>query len=215
MVDLHLARTVYFCESGDGRIFLDLAADRYFRLPAEADQSFAALIAGPKGDDPGVEALLAAGLLERAPAGKPIAPTRHPLPERSLVEEESAARIRLGLLPEVLLHSLWAKRAVAQERLPRLLAPGQAASARRACPHRRDQAALAFLDARRLIPIAPNCLRDSLALRRFLDRRSIRADLVIGARLDPFGAHCWLQDGGLILNDSLASARGFTPILVA
>ena len=65
------------------------------------------------------------------------------------------------------------------------------------------------------IPIAPNCLYDFLALCRFLQRRGIVADLVIGAKLHPFGAHCWLQDGEILLNDSVSVARDFEPVLVA
>ena len=64
-------------------------------------------------------------------------------------------------------------------------------------------------------PIAPNCLYDSLALRRFLLRRGVGVDLVIGAKLHPFAAHCWLQDGTTVLNDCLGSARDFVPVLVA
>jgi hypothetical protein len=62
--------------------------------------------------------------------------------------------------------------------------------------------------------MASNCLRDSIALLRFLIRRGVAAELVIGVKLYPFAAHCWVQQGPLILNDNLGGAAGFAPILV-
>ena len=62
--------------------------------------------------------------------------------------------------------------------------------------------------------MAPNCLTDSLALASFLSRRSVSWQLVFGVKLDPFAAHCWLQDDGAVLNDAADSVSTFTPILV-
>jgi hypothetical protein len=120
-------------------------------------------------------------------------------------------------MAEVLILVLQARSAVRRRRLPKLLS--SAADSRglseSSSADRRDRALADFLRARRALPIAPNCLYDSLALKRFLKRRSVAADLVIGTKLHPFAAHCWLQDGTTVLNDSLAAARGFAPILVA
>jgi hypothetical protein len=72
----------------------------------------------------------------------------------------------------------------------------------------------AFRAARRLVPIAPNCLTDSLALAAFMATRGISADLVFGVKLDPFAAHCWLQNRHAILNDGADGVTDFTPIMV-
>ena len=217
MSDLHLPEHIHFCEIGEQRIFLDLVADRYFSLPPAVDASFSAIIEAKESAAASeVEALRRLGLLVAAPAGRRIEPTRHPVPDASLVEDvDLVGSPSLPILAEVLVLVVRARRAVRRKRLPAELAlPDQ--RARRDRPgERRNRMVEAFLRTRRLVPIAPNCLYDSLALRHFLRRRGIEADLVIGTKLHPFAAHCWIQDETTVLNDSLASAHGFVPILVA
>ena len=74
--------------------------------------------------------------------------------------------------------------------------------------------ARAYDQVRPRIPIRRICLRDSLALFAILARAGGACNLVFGVRLDPFGAHCWVQTGETILSDSLESARHMRPILV-
>lgn len=69
-----------------------------------------------------------------------------------------------------------------------------------------------FLKVRRLIAYPTNCLTDSLALLSFLKTQGRSADLIFGAKLDPFAAHCWLQQGGILLNDRLERIASFTPV---
>jgi hypothetical protein len=38
---------------------------------------------------------------------------------------------------------------------------------------------------------------------------------VIGVKLNPFAAHCWLQVGDVVLNDLPERVAAFTPILTA
>ncbi|HEX8223742.1 MAG TPA: lasso peptide biosynthesis B2 protein [Allosphingosinicella sp.] len=218
MSELNLADHIRFCEVSGQRIFLDLKTDRYFSLPPAADAAFSALVHGGASVSGEAGGLYAAGLLSEPPAGRPIEPTSHPLPSDSFVEDGELGRgLGAPLLAEVLILVLRARHQVRRKRLPKLLVSGARADPSLADGGRgrRDEALGRFLRARRALPIAPNCLYDSLALRRFLERRSIAADLVIGTKLHPFAAHCWLQDGTTVLNDSLAAARGFTPILVA
>ena len=69
-----------------------------------------------------------------------------------------------------------------------------------------------FIAARRLVPYAPNCLTDSLALVRWLGRSG--ALLVFGVKLEPFAAHCWVQFGNLLLNDRADTVTQFRPVRV-
>jgi hypothetical protein len=39
-------------------------------------------------------------------------------------------------------------------------------------------------------------------------------DWVFGVNADPFEAHCWVQAGNVVLNDTVAWVSGFTPIMV-
>jgi hypothetical protein len=57
------------------------------------------------------------------------------------------------------------------------------------------------------------CLFDALALRIFLARYGLHAHWVFGVRMNPFGAHCWIQHEGIVLNDSVEFVRAFTPIM--
>jgi hypothetical protein len=59
------------------------------------------------------------------------------------------------------------------------------------------------------------CLPRSLALASALRSAGGAARLVIGVRLNPFAAHAWVQDGTIVLNDTLDHVLLFTPILVA
>lgn len=70
-----------------------------------------------------------------------------------------------------------------------------------------------FITARRLVPYAPNCLTDSLALAGWLGRSG--ALLVFGVKLEPFSAHCWVQLGDLLLNDRVDTVAQFQPVRVA
>ena len=39
-------------------------------------------------------------------------------------------------------------------------------------------------------------------------------ELVLGVKLRPFEAHCWVQYGDLLVSDHLGTVEPFTPILV-
>ncbi len=78
------------------------------------------------------------------------------------------------------------------------------------------QAAIAARVFRRLLPWVPfqgECLFRSLMLRAYLRRRGLSATWVVGCQTWPFEAHCWLQVGSLVLDDSVDHAAGFTPIM--
>ncbi len=69
---------------------------------------------------------------------------------------------------------------------------------------------------RKLRPWYPRgylCLYDGLALIEFLARRQLFPAWVFGVQAQPFGAHCWVQQGDVLLNESTEYAGQFTPIL--
>lgn len=74
-------------------------------------------------------------------------------------------------------------------------------------------AARAFEAARLWFPKDRICLFDSLALLQFLRGRGLTARWVFGVRTHPFEAHCWVQAGRIVLNDSAEHAGGFSLIL--
>ena len=57
------------------------------------------------------------------------------------------------------------------------------------------------------------CLLTTLALSEFLFRYRVRPQWVIGVQARPFAAHCWLEQGSWVLNDTVERVRRYTPIL--
>jgi hypothetical protein len=69
----------------------------------------------------------------------------------------------------------------------------------------------------RWVPFAPvsgKCLLRAFMLRRVLHRHGHPHDWVFGVTLWPFKAHCWLQSGGLVLDDTVENVAAYRPIMV-
>lgn len=73
--------------------------------------------------------------------------------------------------------------------------------------------ACAFERLRLFYPRSYLCLFDSLALIHFLARFALYPDWVFGVNADPFEAHCWVQAGSVVLNDTVQRVSSFTPIM--
>lgn len=62
-------------------------------------------------------------------------------------------------------------------------------------------------------PVSGKCLLRSFMLLRLLRRHGHDALWVFGVRTRPFGAHCWLQIGDVVLDDAHERLAPFHPIL--
>jgi Transglutaminase-like superfamily len=71
----------------------------------------------------------------------------------------------------------------------------------------------AFKHLRPFYPRPYLCLFDSLALLEFLAGYHSYPRIVFGVVADPFQAHCWLQEGDVLLNDDLEQVGKYTPIM--
>jgi hypothetical protein len=71
----------------------------------------------------------------------------------------------------------------------------------------------AFQKLRPWYPRAYLCLFDSLVLLEFLASYRVFPRIVFGVVADPFQAHCWLQEGEVVINDTLERVCIYTPIL--
>jgi hypothetical protein len=219
-----LREHLYACVIGEHAVFLDVEADRYFRLPEPLERAFVAHTAGP-GDEP-PPALLAHRILVSA-GSRDDRPCRGHVdaPSRSALEmPDRAAGSGIGAIPEALA-LLWScRRALRTDRFQRVLERtarerDQRCDASPRLPDPKHEQALlratrAFLRARPYLPIAPCCLPDSLALTRFLLRRGLHARIVFGVTCEPFSAHCWVQVGDIALNETVGYARMHTVIRV-
>lgn len=222
-----MADHVSCCEIDGRAVFLDVARDRYFLLSHELDEAFRTLRTGGQPHHRGLVALIAAGVLvERSE--KTEEPNRLlQVPTRSALEPVNAsvhARPGLNICLEVLIDVCMMRWQLRTHPLQHILekASGSVGKESRdplsgALASTEDQlvaASIQFLLARGYVPIERTCLLDSLSLVRFLSRRRLKAALVFGVTLHPFAAHCWVQVGDLVLNETLSDANAYTPIRV-
>jgi hypothetical protein len=78
---------------------------------------------------------------------------------------------------------------------------------------RAKQLAVAFLHYRNRWASTGLCLRDSLTLIHFLAAHRVYPSWVFAVQTDPFQAHCWVQVGACVLNDTIDHTEGFTSIM--
>lgn len=206
------------CEIHGRMVMLDLRRDRYLQLDARTAAAFKewqdARERNPA-DDAGLLELVERGWLVRAGDAAACGRSVPAVRPKSLIGElpnvAPTTRIFRGVVS-----ALWHSRRALKRR--GLEAAVEEARRLKPAPGLETDLRLhlaGFRAARRLVPIAPNCLIDSFALSAFLAARGIRSDLLFGVKLVPFAAHCWLQNEQAILNDAADSVSDFTPILAA
>ena len=206
----------------DEAVFLDLNRDRYYRLDPSANAAFHALLRTTGSDAQRTESsrrLLEAGVLVPAPTAAPLAAARCSLADASALDLPLArARPSAGSVAEAWWRLVQMRRQLRQGRLASMIEALRASKRHNGSsehsPEKAETLAATFIAARRMVPIAPNCLPDSLALSFYHARRALHPELVFGVKLDPFAAHCWVQTDRLVLNDSRDTIDGFVPVLV-
>ena len=219
MPRLQLQPHVRFAIIDDRPVFLDLRRDRYFVLEGAASSAFDAMRsdAGHALDAPAAARLLATGLFRTSTPPAELSPVT-----MSPAQREPPASPAPAFAPMDVIEIGWlvrqARRSLGSEPLEKLIEGCRRTThqcSARASDERIAMLARRFRRARAWVPIRPSCLQDSLAFHRWLARRRASADLVIGVKLNPFAAHCWLQVGHVVLNDSPERVAAFTPILTA
>ncbi|ALJ14062.1 lasso peptide biosynthesis B2 protein [Sphingopyxis macrogoltabida] len=205
-----------FCEVGGELLFLDLRRDRYLALRGEDRVTFDRLRSGATGDQRAMTRLAGSGLIVAGNGGRAIRATEIIVPEEDLSACSARSGSGWGTAFAAARGLIWARLAMRPARLARTAEYLAAAKADRAGAGKQSKAedlAAGFAASRWLIPVAPRCLVDALALDWLLLREGVAATLVFGVRLNPFNAHCWLQTERAILTGTAAEARNFTPIL--
>ncbi|PPT26209.1 hypothetical protein XaCFBP7622_18465, partial [Xanthomonas arboricola] len=161
-------------------------------------------------------------LVERSQATVGPQPSVIPVARSAMEMPMPARRPQLLEKLEVLALVLSTRLALKRNPLGRVLGSLSAAAQRRGMQQRPlaeleqrlTDAASVFRRARVWVPVEMRCLLDSVALARFLRRRQLDAQVVFGVALDPFSAHCWVQTGDLVLNDTVGNVHAHTPIRV-
>lgn len=208
---LALAPHVRLAVLGDDVVFLDIRADAYLCAPGararlRPTEDRAAI---DPADAESRTAVLSAGL---AYAGRPSPRHRLSPPTRDVPDlpARSVSRLDLMRLAGAVFDLLVHYRGRTFGEILEVAAAG-------AAPDDHDEARVVrlagvFLQAAPWLPIPDKCLARSFVLLRFLQRSGASARWVFGVRTWPFGAHCWLQVGDLVLDDLAERLRPYEPI---
>ena len=233
-----LAPHVFPCVSGQHVVLMDLERDKYVAVapahrlaqwvrgwPVDPAQATDSLHGPGGGPDALVSQMLAQGMLVTDPRiGKSAVPVTTARAARGLVEFD------LDVRPHSSASLLWRfGRSFLRAQLSLKLRPIQSIvaavgdrKARRTArgtpavdPDRLRSLVTAFARLRPLFyTLRLACLLDSLTLLHFLSAEGIHPDWVFGVKTEPFDAHCWVQQGELLLNDIPDRVRQYSPILV-
>lgn len=212
-----------YCLIDGDPIFLDLHANRYFRLKGEMKSSFDRYKCGiPTASD--IEELVSAKILTKTQeSALPTPETTHTQPTRSVIEDPNAL---VSTSPEALISAaksvyvtMIQLRTMSLSRIVAKLASAQAQARMRSRMtsggHERLMRLSSMYNRARIsVPTKRICLLDSVAMIKFLAARGLHADLVFGVTAHPFSAHCWVQAGATVLNDTVGYAAAHTPIRV-
>jgi Transglutaminase-like superfamily len=230
-----LAKHVFVCRDEEYIVILDLKRDRYFALEAARTTALIPLLPGwpaPSLEEAGAvpdlaveEAaapLLRQGwLLDAGAASKDATPVRPSAPETDLLGggEIAGAKLDARTVVAFLVASIFAKLALRFRRLEwvvRRVAERNAAHADRPFDIERARRLVDAFGRMRafLFSSREECLHDSLAVLEFLARHEIFPSWVFGVRARPFAAHCWVQHGEVVFNDSIEHSSTYTPIMV-
>ncbi|MCP1374691.1 lasso peptide biosynthesis B2 protein [Dyella lutea] len=214
-----------YCQVGQRLVFLDIGSDRYFHLTPPMERGLTKYLTGDDCSEIDVRELVDRSILVEPPSSKAsdqpsIAPADHSAMEVATPSRPLRILETIEVFAVVVATRIKLKTSMLGNLLDRLATTRTIRSARIASlndiseQHILDAAA-AFRRARLYVPIDMRCLLDSIAMANFLSRRGIAAHVVFGVALDPFSAHCWVQAGNLVLNDSLGNVASHTPIRVA
>jgi len=213
-ITVHPAGGVHLARVGDDLVVLDLNADAYACMPelgARLTRREGCALEGLTRVE--AEELAATGLFSHTPSGEP----RRPLPGTPCRTSRGRPAGR-GTVREAAQFAgavLHARRTFPGRPLKALVAPPMPRP-RSATPEDTLVRRAVLFD--RWLPWAPGqgvCLYRAFTLRSFLGAAGLSADWVFGVRAWPFGAHCWLQAGDVLLDDDLDRVGLYTPILAA
>lgn len=210
---------VHVAISGSLAIFLDTRRDRYAATPLEP-RLMRTLGGEEEADDsdPVCQRLMRNDLLvPSGPDSRPFAPETIDVPQRSVLEMaggRGALSVRTtGQAAFAIGRAHRSLRLGGLDGVATALRQHKAAGRAPAGFDRTVRLSRLFDGHRALIPAKRICLRDSVALIYFLATEDCIADIVFGVQAAPFHAHCWVQAGDRILNDSGYFPSSLTPIL--
>lgn len=208
---------VSYCRIGELAVFLDVRRDRYRAMAWDSAQPFIKTSEAAMPPQVARKARALGWLDEASCTIAPAPPTCAPL-------EELAPDV-MGRTPPPrwVAEALWllgkTRVHLAMRSLERNLAEVSRRNAATALVAEGDSSAIppilaAFRMAERYALASNTCLLRSLALQAALVRRGVATSVVFGVKLHPFEAHCWVQRGSTLLNDTAERTGMFVPIRI-
>jgi len=237
-----LKRGVFVCRTRDGAIFLDIESESYFGLGQPSAAALETVVLnwprhnGALSRQPATvsvadnfpeelaRALVTKRLLTDDEASAAPATLASVTPKEEVTFEEALSH-RLPKRPDIFISYLRATLSVlirmrfasleALIRRFRLRTPQGRELDPKFTRGRARELSCSFLALQSVIVSRKGaCMFDSLCLTRFLEYYGIFASIIIAVRTSPFEAHCWVQSGNLVLNDTISNVQEFSPILV-
>lgn len=218
-----LGDDLYYCIANHKVVLLDLQANRLFCLPPAIDAAFQRLANSAPITDTDIITLgplVTCGALRDAPCQGLAGPKPRPVMPLRDLPDGSLPRATCPGTTAALVRQMITMAELRLRPIHRVLADLRARKGRNPCPldiladARARRSLAAMLATRRFIATQDKCLRWSVALARHLGAGSAYPDLVFGIRMQPFGAHAWVQTGDVVLNDGADHAMQYSPILV-
>lgn len=212
-----LGAGVSYCEVGGQLLFLDVRRDRYFCLSEASEAAFRRLALGTEpvaADAAALAGMIGDRLLLPGAPPRPCPPV--PRPQHSLVEQIEGSSSFAATLRAIadLTRARAALRLLGLARTLGSLPPARRGADTATHLTRAMAVASAYQQASLLVSALDRCLPRSIAVASRCRRLGLPVALILGVRLQPFAAHCWVQLNETIVNDRLDKVRHFTPILV-
>lgn len=224
---LYLCRDVYTCTCDGATVILDVRADRYQRLSPRQGAWLEALVSGtPRCTaDPALlkfsRHLVERGILTAEASRARTQNTSRaaePNPSRDGPWRERMAPDPGDLAPMIraFLRCLWIERTgVFSGQVDACRSWRRTGPARQ--PAAEDEVRRLAARFHALTPFffdtQDACRFRSFCLIRFLSLHGIPSDWVFGVRTSPFGAHCWVEWQGIVLNDHADTVGEYVPIM--
>jgi len=207
--------TTHYVDIDGTIIFLNVDENRFFALTPDQEEDFRRSI-GKHGADAG------ACTIFRSPARGLRRPDRATMPSASSIATANAAFREserpksYRILVEAMCNRLSMKRLVRQGNLKQIHEKLRA-ERQRAQTTGDPQAVFrvansAFSAISSIINAESDCLALASARAKFILRRGIPVNCILGVRLNPFSAHAWVQYKDLVIGDDVDFVRIHSPI---
>jgi hypothetical protein len=238
-----LAHHVFVCIQDEHVVFLDVRRDRYFTLRAEQTRALESCVRGwpvrgaatgaVVGSDSGSGSAALALLIERGlimgadQTGKDATPIQIEPPLVELAPEacEHEPHVNVLALSRFVRATCSARLTLRYSSFDRVIDRERARRTREVRGSAGSEVLLDRSRAHELVTLFATlrpyffsakhaCLFETLALRKFLASYRVRPRWVFGVQARPFAAHCWLQQDGVVFNDTVEYVSRYTPIMV-